>query len=185
MYHSSLERVKKERNLTVEWRAFELRPREAPVSPEERAEKEAYVKQAWPQIQEMARNVYGLNMEPGSLDVDTRLAHAATLLARDSDKSQALHVALFQAHWERGEDIGDEAVLERIHGEVGLPWNADALRDEALLQAVRTEAAEAGQLGIRGVPATVVANKYLLSGCRPADELEKIFAEIESKESEQ
>lgn len=180
MYHSSLERVRGRVPIRVVWRAFELNPREAAVTPEQEAAKEAYIAQAWPGVQKMAREVYGLELERGPRGVDTRMAHVGMVVARRFQKEEAYLQQVFAAYWKDGEDVGDPAVLERAAGAAGIPVEAfrAGLDDEGLLREVLAEIEEAYRLGIRGVPATILDGRYKLSGCRPADELEHIFRQV-------
>lgn len=177
MYHSSLERVGVKRDLEITWRAFELQPRELQLSPEEEAAREAYIAQAWPQVERMARDVYGLELRRGRSGVDTRTAHVGAQVAREAGLEGPYVVAVFRAYWEQGRDIGDRAVLREVAEGVGIPPDRflEGLDDEGYLQRVMEEQAESRRLGIRGVPATVVNGRYLLSGCRPAADLERVL----------
>lgn len=186
MFHSSLERVIKKRPLHVEWKAFELRPREIPVSAEEQAAKEKMVNESWPQLKQFASETYGLELNQPKLDVDTRLAHVAAKAAEQLGQGAAYHHAIFAAHWQQNRDISDRDTLLELAQEVGIDTEefVKALDDSTLLDRVMQEEVESRQIGISGVPATVLAGKYLLSGCRPPDELAEILDRIEKETQE-
>jgi len=180
MYHSSLERVEERLPLEITWRAFELRPREVPRSPQDMEAFKAYVAQAWPQIERTAREVFGLELVLGPLGIDTRLAHVGLVAARRWQKETAYLEQVFEAYWRRGQNVGDEEVLMGIAANLELPQEefAAALRDEAVLNQVLEEQHQARRLGIQGVPATLINGRYRLSGCRPPEELESLLRRV-------
>ncbi|OUM95869.1 MAG: hypothetical protein BAA04_08745 [Firmicutes bacterium ZCTH02-B6] len=183
MFHSSLERVRRHRDLMVSWKAFELSPREHAPAPEEVAAKERMIQRTWPDVQRMAEEVYGLRLDRPKLGVDTRLAHVAAKAAAELGHGEAYHQALFAAHWQEGRDISDPGVLRALAEELGLDGEAfaQALERQDLLDEVMAEEAQAHQLGLTGVPAAVIARRYLVSGARPPEQLEDIFRRIEQE----
>lgn len=183
MMHASLQRVMENCRLEVSWKAFELQPREHRPSPEELAAKERMIQSTWPHVQRMAEEVYGLRLERPKLGVDTRLAHVAAKAAAQLGHGEAYHHALFAAHWQEGLDISDPAILRALAEGLGMDGEAfsQALERRELLDAVMAEEAQAHQLGLTGVPATVIARRYLVSGARPAGQLEDIFRRIEQE----
>ena len=141
----------------VAWHAFELRPE--PVPTLEPAGD--YLRTTW------ARSVYPLAAERGMrlrlppVQPRSRKAFEATAFARDAGRGDAMLRALFCAFFERGQDIGQTAVLVDVGRQAGL--DADALRD-ALDRGAHTEGVlrderEAARLGIRGVPLMVVRRR--------------------------
>jgi len=162
--------------VTVEWRAFELRPE--PVPPLDPAGD--YLRTSW------ARAVYpmaeerGLTMRLPPIQPRSRLAHEAAAFARARDPEQftRLHHALFRAFFEHGRDIGDPGALRAIGAAVGLPGEelraaleAGEHRDEVL-----DDQLLAAELGLEGVPALVLRRDgdsmreaRLLSGAQPLD----------------
>lgn len=84
-----------------------------------------------------------------------------------------------EAYWLRQEDISHPGVLTAIAVGLGLDetaFTAD-LADETLRDEVLTEERMAQQLGIRGVPATIIDERYLLSGAQPAARLIALLSE--------
>src|SRR5690606_20140763 len=101
----------------------------------------------------------------------------------DLGQGEAYHQALFAAHWQEGRDISDPGVLRALAEELGLDGEAfaQALERQDLLDEVMAEEAQAHQLGLTGVPAAVIARRYLVSGARPPEQLEDIFRRIEQE----
>jgi predicted DsbA family dithiol-disulfide isomerase len=93
---------------------------------------------------------------------------------------QAVAEALFAAHHESCEDIGDAAVLARIataHGMDGERVLADLRsgRDEAV---VAERIAELRQLGIGGVPFFIFDRRLAVSGAQPVEAFTEVLDEV-------
>ncbi len=79
--------------------------------------------------------------------------------------------ALFEAHFRRGLDLGDIDVLAQAAAASGLP-ETDArtyLNGEDGADEVRAELERASTLDISGVPAFLLAGRFVLPGAQPAD----------------
>lgn len=183
MMHTSLERVRNEASLSIEWRAFELQPQEAEIDPAALAEKEKMIDAYWPRVYRTAKEVYGLELQKGRLGVDTRLAHVGAKAAKRLGGDGAFHRKVFEAHWHAQKDISDPEVLVEIAKDAGLDEEAfrRALGDETLRADVLGEEREAQRLGIRGVPALIIDNRYLLSGAQPPEQLAALFREYRER----
>jgi predicted DsbA family dithiol-disulfide isomerase len=88
--------------------------------------------------------------------------------------------ALFRRYFERGEDLGSKDVLLSAAGEVGMGTDlvADLLSGDADKDLVQKEFDLAQQMGIQGVPAFVIADKYLLVGAQDPRILARVFAKV-------
>jgi predicted DsbA family dithiol-disulfide isomerase len=97
-------------------------------------------------------------------------------LARDRGVFDELHPRLFDAYWGRGLDIGDEHVLVREGGAVGLEESdiADVLRDGRYLERIEAETRTAIEVGACGVPAWVIDRRLLVPGAQPHE----VFARV-------
>jgi|SRR5690606_34210693 len=181
MYLASLDQVKAQRPLEVAWKAFELRPREQPTTPEEDARKKEFIAQGWPHVERMARDVFGLTMKLGPFGVDTRLAHVGYAAARILGQEDGYMRRVFAAYWQDGEDISRRDVLTEAAEEAGIPVQPflEALDEERFLEEVLQDQERARRLGITAVPATVVAGRYALSGCRPPEDMLALFRRME------
>lgn len=96
-----------------------------------------------------------------------QLLHLAAAHGRGDDAKEAL----LSAHFEHGEDIGDNGFLVRTGVALGLDADgiAQALETEKYADEVRADFAEARALGITGVPFFVIDRKYGISGAQPAE----------------
>ncbi len=127
----------------------------------------------------------GLTLDFDTLVVaNSRRAHRLLQRAKLSDPSGPttwkLEVALFRAHFRDGRNIGDPSTLVELAVGVGL--DADAARealDSAELDAqVTADIDAAAQLGIRGVPFFVLAEKYGVSGAQPAEVFDGVLSQV-------
>jgi len=94
------------------------------------------------------------------------LAHALDVAG--PEVQTRLKLALFTAHFRERRNVSDLAVLLDVAVACGLDRAAAdvALADEALAARVRAEEARGIDLNITGVPAVVVAGKYLIPGAQ-------------------
>ena len=115
----------------------------------------------------------GLELDFGALRVRpaTRAAHALVAHAQDAGCNvDALVMALFEAHFLRGENIGQQGTLRAVLGRCGLDV---ALLEQADARAVSIEtlSAFAQSVGASGVPLFVLDRRYGLSGAQPVEHL--------------
>lgn len=168
-------------DLTVEWKAFELRPGGSRPEP-------GYAKMIesrWPQTIQMGRQ-YGVEMRTHSFGIDTRPAHQALKIVQEMApaKTEAFNVAIFKAYFQDDADIGKIEVLTNLANELGIDGQALASRLMAneRLQNVLDDEDFAFQNGISGVPAFIFMDKYLLSGVRSSEQLVAIVQQIKQQE---
>lgn len=95
-----------------------------------------------------------------------RLLHRVQTLAPDTLKVDALVERLFVANFQRGEYVGDSAVLTRIAGECGYDTAAIAayLATDADAELVQAEAAKIRDKGINMVPTFVLPDGQTIVG---------------------
>ena len=177
---SSLERLKQSHGVAVGWRSFELRPAGAPpISPEYRARIEA----GRPRLVQMARDVYGLEINPGKMDGTSRAALVGAKYAEGAGLGDAYHDAVFRAYWQQAQDISDRGVLADIAAQIGLDRAAflAALDDTAYDTAVQADVDLAHTYGLNGVPALVFQDKYLVSGAQPYETLVRVTEQVSAE----
>ena len=115
---------------------------------------------------------------------NSRRAHRLIQQAKLSDPSGrmawALEVALFEAHFRDGRNIGDTATLVELAIGAGIaPDSArDALDSPDRDAEVTADIDAAAQLGIRGVPFFVLAEKYGVSGAQPAEVFDDVLRQV-------
>lgn len=179
MAESGLDSLTETHAIALTWKAYELRPPEAPAqSPAELERFRAYLREGWPRLADIARERFGLVIQPPPFrpGMHTRLAHVATKVAEALGQGDAFHRAVFRAYWLEGREIGAEAVLVEIAQAVGL--EADAFRaglaDDQYRYAVAADAQWAYQAGLQGVPAFIFGERYLVSGAQPVEVLRQV-----------
>lgn len=151
-----LQRLQREHEgaLAVRWHAFELHPEPAPV--QDLACEAACA--AWARSVEPLCAERGLRLRRPALQPRSRRAQEAAEFARESGRFDAMHRALFEAYFERGEDIGSLDVLVRVGRRAGLPDKAlrAALKDGRCTAHVLDDEREAAGLGPCGTPLLVL-----------------------------
>jgi predicted DsbA family dithiol-disulfide isomerase len=158
--------LKKEFNVEVEWKAFELRPgtppegMSRPVKPGETGE-----------LSQSVRNLAGeidLKMIRPSFTPNSRPALEAAEYAKEKGKFEAFHLAVFKAFWEDARNIGLHNVLREIAESCGLDGAEllQALDEGRYTASVVKQDAEAHEMGINGIPAYIVGN-YFIEGAQP------------------
>ena len=106
---------------------------------------------------QMARETYGLEMNPGKMDGTSRVALIGAKIAEAAGLGDAYHEAVFRAYWQEAQDISDRAVLAGIAAQIGLDRTAflAALDEPAYDTAVQADVDLAHSYGLGGVPALV------------------------------
>lgn len=177
---TSLEKLQDSHGVSVNWKAYELRPKGSPPMPEEY---KARIKAATPRLHLMARTQYGLELNGGELGTDSRAAHIGMKYAETEGKGHAYHKRVFEAHWLEAQNIGDLDILAGLAESVGLERQAflAALNEAQFDSAVETDVAQANEYQLRGVPALIFENKYYIAGAQPYDELLRFVEQLEAK----
>ena len=167
----------------VAWLPFELHP-EAPV---EGIPREAYFGGARAaamrdHMQGVASSV-GLKMEQRDVIINSRRALGAAEFAREHGKYDAMHHALFKAHWELTGKLEDVDDLVRIGESVGLDGAAlrEAIEDGRYEPVIDDTRHEAESVGINAIPAHVFAGRYLVLGAQPYEVFQQVLDRISSR----
>lgn len=163
--------------MDVVWRSFELRPKHAPPPPPDYLER---IQAARPQLYAIARERYGLEMNPGPFGFDSRPALIGPKVAEGEGVGPAYQAAVMRAYWQEAQDLSDPAVLGTIADAVGLDRDAfmAALQEPDMVAAVDGDIELARQYGLNSVPALVFDSKYLVSGAQPPPVLVEIVERI-------
>jgi predicted DsbA family dithiol-disulfide isomerase len=163
----------------VEWRSFLLRPYARTRSLDEfRAYTQSWLRPAADPDGGTFR-VWSTDDGPPSHSVPPHLvAKAAAELGPQAFRG--LHVRLLNAYFRDNRDITSRATLAAIWGEAGLPPQELARADEPrVLDTVLAEHAEAGELGITGVPAVLVAGQTVfVIGAQPYETYRRWVAKL-------
>jgi len=121
---------------------------------------------------------------PRDVVPNTMRALSLTELARDRGLHRPLHDRLMDAYWEEARNIGDPEVLREVAAQLGLAEDevAAALDDSGLAERVRVSTTQAQTLGVTGVPAFVLDNRFLVLGAQPQDVFELALAELRERD---
>lgn len=106
--------------IAIEWHAFELRPEPTPTLDPAGD----YLRRTWDRAVYPLAAEYGMVLRLPPVQPRSRLALEAAEFAREHDRFEAFHLAVFQAFFEEGRDIGDLAVLTDLAHRVGLDAQA-------------------------------------------------------------
>jgi predicted DsbA family dithiol-disulfide isomerase len=177
-----LARLAQSHPVSVHWRSFELRPREAPPIP---AEYRAKIEAGRPRLVAVAREQYNLELNPGPFGIDSRPALVGAKIAEAAGKGPAYHAAAMAAYWQEAKDLGQRSVLADIASAAGLGVGEflAALDDPAYDAQVQADIDTAHAYGIDAVPALVFVDKYLVSGAQPYAVLVQAVEQIAAEES--
>jgi len=164
----------------VRWHPFQLDP----TIPPEGLDRKAYMRQkfgddghleaAHQRLETLgAQNGIGFQFGAISRSPNTLDAHRLIRWAGDAGLQDTMVQSLFQAYFEEGRDIGDRAVLALIAERAGLEADAilQRLETDDDVENIRIEIAEAGRIGVTGVPFFILAQKLAVSGAQPAEVL--------------
>ena len=110
----------------------------------------------------------------------SRRAHEAAKWAQTQDQFDAYNEALFRAFFERGEDISDIDVLEKLARDLQLDDSSlrTALETKQFEPSVIADEREATDLGVHAVPAFVFNRRYALTGVQPLAALEQMVDQV-------
>ena len=134
-------------------------------------------------LQSVAESV-GLKMEPRDVIINSRRALGAAEFARDHGTFEAMHHALFQAHWEgtgRLENVDD---LVRIGAEVGLdPVELrEAIDQDRYAPVIDENRRAASSAGIDAIPAHIFGRRYLVVGAQPREVFDQVLEQLDTAE---
>jgi predicted DsbA family dithiol-disulfide isomerase len=101
-------------------------------------------------------------------------------LARTVGVHNQFHASLMNAYWERGQDIGSEAVLRPLGLEAGIPSAEleDLFTSDRFLDVIETSTRQAVSIGVTGVPAFLLDRRLLVLGAQPEAVFERAFEQL-------
>ena len=157
---------------------FELHPE---IPPEGRPRDEvlpaAYRKRAEEGVNRMAAAV-GLQLTLPERLINSRPALQAAEFAREQGRFEPMHRELFRAYWDEGRDISDMHVLREVAARAGVDVAGmeSAVKENRFGDYLDARRAEAQDLMINGIPAHVIADRYLVMGAQAYDLFERVMA---------
>ncbi|WP_342514225.1 DsbA family oxidoreductase [Sporosarcina sp. FSL K6-1522] len=132
------------------------------------------------QAQSVGLNYDFANMTPAN----TFNAHRLAKLAEQEGVGGQVSERLLQAYFVDAEKIGTEDVLLRIAEESGISQDRakEVLASDEFATEVKGDIAEAGQIGVQGVPFFVINRKYAISGAQPAEAFADALRKVAEEE---
>jgi predicted DsbA family dithiol-disulfide isomerase len=151
----------------------EGRPRDEVFPPVYRARIEENLKQMADQT--------GLTLKVHDRLINSRPALQAAEFARQEGRFEPMHRELFRAYWEDGKDVSNLEVLREAAGRAGLnvAGMEKAVTSDRYGDYLDARRQEAKDLMIDGIPAHVIAGRYLVMGAQPYDLFERVMAKLE------
>ena len=185
-YHR-IEQLKKEFNLDVEWRPFEIHP-ETPKGGALTGElpfPKEYLELAFANVKRLA-DEDGLTLKFSGKLPNSRLAIHISEFARKKGIFGAFHKLVLEAYWLEGKDIGDKYLLLDLAESIGLDKKEIELylRTDEPFKAVQQYLKELRRYGINGVPTFVIEDR-LIVGAQPYDVFKKVINKILDEKSKE
>jgi len=196
-FEEALQNFKHKDDVEVEWKSFQLNP-DLETDPNLNITQYLadvkgwtldYAQQLNNQVTEMAAGV-GLTYNFDKAVVANSFdAHRFAHLAKKHGLGDDAEEALFRAYFTEGKNIADHATLTELGIEMGLDETEvkQILESDTYAGEVKHDIAEAGYLGIRGVPFFVMNGKYGVSGAQMVpvfvETLEKSYSEWRQEKS--
>jgi predicted DsbA family dithiol-disulfide isomerase len=171
----------------IEWHPFQLNP-DMPAEGMDRRDyletkfggKEGAIRAYAPVLERaeaagLAIDFAAIKRTPNTLDAH-RLLHWAGI----EGCQDRMAMALFQAYFNEGRDIGDHEVLADLADSLSLDGAMiqRLLASEADRDAIRARDAQFREMGISGVPTFIVGGQHAVPGCQPADLWVKVIDDL-------
>ncbi|WP_306028307.1 DsbA family protein [Stappia sp. MMSF_3263] len=168
------------RDISINWRAFELRPEPVPTLRVE----DGYLPAVWKNAVYPRAEQLGVRIQLPSISPQPRTAKAFELLAMAQDKGldHPYSMRVLRAFFQEGSDIGDPEVLIGLAVEAGLDAReARAALESGAYAARHREALRHARedMAITSVP-TIVVGERIFRGTPPLDELRRAIQDLET-----
>lgn len=197
-FESALNSFSQKESVQVLWKSFQLNPN---IQYQPGRDSYAYLAELKGQTREWSVKIHdnltesakslGLEYNFGKSKIANSFdAHRVIQLAKTYNLADEVEERFFKAYFTEGEIISDHATLIRLATEAGLPEDevARVLETDLYSDEVRTDIAEARQLGVNGVPFFVMDRKYAVSGAQDSsvftETLQKAFNEWKTNNAE-
>lgn len=171
--------------MEIEAWAFDLRPGIPPEGlPRDSVYKGGrYTPQYFEYLRDMAAEA-GITMTAPSVVASTSKAHEATEFAKRAGKGLEFNHAVFQAYWERGENIGRVEVLAEAAAGCGLDAGAlrQALEAGTYAHDVEEQMRWSRMAGVGGIPTFIFNEKFALVGAQTYDVFQNVAQRLLSGE---
>jgi len=200
-FETALSQFTHKDKIEIEWKSFQLDP-SIPEIPKLRQDMYQFVADrkglTYEQSRRMHQDVIQMAKNAGleynfdkALVTNSLKGHRLIQYAKTKGLAAIAEERLFLAYFTQGMDLNDLYTLIELGQDIGLSELevTEALTNPAYQDRVNQEAAEAQQLGARGVPFFVINKKYALAGAQQPDTIlkiiEKSFSDWKQTEKEQ
>lgn len=165
--------MKRQPDIIVRWRAFELRPEPEPLL-DPRGD---YLTSVWRDHVYPLAIKMNMPLKLPPVQPRSRMAHEAAKWAGSHDHFKEYNFALFRAFFESGLDIGTKEVLMQLAVDMGLDSDdlSVALDGKVFTGEVIADENEARSVGVNAVPAFVSRGRVVAAGVQPVDRLESLL----------
>lgn len=178
-FESALEKFSGAKDVTVEWKSFQLNP-DLKTQPGKSINQHLAEIKGWSLEKAAEMNDYVTNMarEAGleyhldqAVVANSFDAHRLSHLAKKHGVQDKLEELLFAAYFTEGKNTADHQVLTGIGIAAGLDAKEieQVLNSELYAMDVQHDVNEAQTIGVRGVPFFVFDRKYAVSGAQPVE----------------
>ncbi|KAG9105020.1 hypothetical protein FRC07_009670 [Ceratobasidium sp. 392] len=179
--------------VNIEYRPYQLDP----TLPEDTVldRKERYLKKFGDRATSIQENMaerarpLGLNLKFGGVVRQTTPSHRMLLKSYrkgGQDAQQAILTEILKGYHELEEDIGDPEVLAGYAEKTGVmsrPETLEFLASDELKKEVAEGIEEAREMGVTGVPFTVINNKWAISGGQPSEVFYQVFERLSKEQN--
>ena len=180
-----VEQLRKNYDLEVEWRPFEIHPE----TPKEGTDlnnlpyPKEYLDMMKANIKKLADDV-GISLKLSDKLSNSRLALYLSEFARKNGKFDDFHKLVFDSYWKDGKDIGDQALLMGLAETVGLNRNdmLEYINSEEPKSELTKSLKELKQYGINGVPTFIIGDKTVV-GAQSYDVFKKVIEKVLQNEA--
>jgi predicted DsbA family dithiol-disulfide isomerase len=176
-FEKALAQFEHKNDVKITWKSFQLDPDFQTNTPHTQYSTYLETRKGWSKAQtqqilgnvtQMAKDV-GLDFHFESAVVaNSYEAHRLLHFAKQQNLQNELKEALLEAHFVKGLDIGDKAVLTELGISIGLNETEiqDFLNTKEQSEEVQKDIYEAFQIGVKGVPFFVFDRKFAISGAQ-------------------
>jgi predicted DsbA family dithiol-disulfide isomerase len=170
-----VDKLKQEFDLRVEWLGFEIHPETPPKGTPLSTMFPRIDAKSMTQRLNNAGAPFGIAFAKIVHISNSRLSLEAAEFAKEHNRFDQFHSALFQAYFSQGKDIGNIEILALVAGDAAL----DAGSMKAALQAgkyrpmIENARQEAARLGVNAAPTFIIENKDRIVGAQPLEVFRK------------
>ena len=164
----------------MEWLPYELHPEIPPGGlPREQVLPAQYRARVEAGLRALAARA-GLTLTSHERLINSRPALQAAEFARQQGRFKEVHAELFGLYWVEGVDISDPQILGGLAERLGLDRSAlmRSLESDEYGDYLDARRQEALELMIDGIPAHVIADRYLVMGAQPYEHFERVMQSL-------